>query len=152
MLGFILIDWHSVAVCSFVLMTKLDARKIPALEWLACKLEDMVHSLGLCPNWSCCSYPTDVHQRHANTTYRAAGARHPLLIQSHLQRMGTQSTSSDHRTLRVIDRSDFKEVIPQPIPAEDDPAVLHSEWVWLIWWTALNNTQGSSFIFIYCLK
>jgi hypothetical protein len=33
----------------------VDPRKIPALEWLAVKLELAVHSIGLCPEWNCCA-------------------------------------------------------------------------------------------------
>ena len=116
-------------MCPCVLMTKFDARKIPALEWLACKLEDMVHSLGLCPNWTCCSYPTDVHQPYTNTntTYRATGVRQTLLVQSHLLRTGTQ-----------------------PIPVEVGPIPLNSEWVWNSeseWSGESHLTIQGSFIF-----
>ncbi|XP_046631347.1 cardioacceleratory peptide receptor-like [Daphnia pulicaria] len=41
--------------CLFSTHLCRNLRKIPALEWLAVKLELAVHSIGLCPEWNCCA-------------------------------------------------------------------------------------------------
>ena len=130
LLAFLYAYLFTPSCCMFThIDDKFDARKIPAIEWLACKLEDIVHSMGLCLNCSCCSYPSDVHQPYTNTntTYRATGVRHPLLVQGHLRCKSTPSSSTSHLMLRVIDRSDSKETMS--IPAEAEPVASHSEWV-----------------------
>lgn len=86
----------SVLACSFVSFSlqtgPFETRKIPALEWLANKLEDAVHSIGLCPDWSCCG------GGDATTTSLAGNASSPdhpsSLPNNHSSRKGRAAAVS----------------------------------------------------------
>ena len=74
-----------------------ETRKIPALEWLAVKLENAVHSIGLCPGWNCCAadgLSTSDHPSQNRTASRGATRIH----HGHHSRQAThQFRSNFHR-------------------------------------------------------
>ncbi|XP_059353169.1 cardioacceleratory peptide receptor-like [Daphnia carinata] len=69
--------------CLFSTHLCRNLRKIPALEWLAVKLENAVHSIGLCPDWNCCAADGSVD--------------HPSLQNRTTSRGGTAHTRTNHR-------------------------------------------------------
>ncbi|KZS12860.1 putative Gonadotropin-releasing hormone II receptor [Daphnia magna] len=69
--------------CLFSTHLCRNLRKIPALEWMAVKLENAVHSIGLCPDWNCCAADGSVD--------------HPSLQNRTTSRGGTAHTRTNHR-------------------------------------------------------
>lgn len=91
------------------------SRKIPALEWLARKLEDAVHSIGLCPGWSCCGHDgSSVSPEHPSLPVKAnsrggANQLHPACnrrqvvsqFRAPFRRLGPQSSASTFTTVNT---------------------------------------------------
>lgn len=81
------------------------ARKIPALEWLARKLEDAAHSTGLCPGWRCCAVDASPDSLPAAKANRPPICNRRVVsshYRGHFRRaLGPQSSSTTLTTVNV---------------------------------------------------
>ena len=133
-----------------------ETRKIPVLEWLAVKLENAVHSVGLCPDWNCCApdassqeHPSlqnrttsrgvtranhhGQHSRQATNQFR--GPFHRLANNNSSTGMTNTNTtaSQGHQPVNKNGSSSkpAKQEQPAPVRDVDDPVQSsRSEWVW----------------------
>lgn len=112
--------WYAIIwwLSSWSSIRSFETRKIPALEWLAVKLENLVHSIGLCPEWNCCAPDGGLSPDHPSlqnrTTSRGAtrGLNHPFQgnnsrqathqFRGHFHRLANSSNSNGSTTATTV--------------------------------------------------